>query len=93
MLVDSENNISTGMERLLADKYEVIILECPSAGDRRRLYDSCPERDSAVLKGRSDRSADDVVDVLNQYSNVVVENFIQKPINRERLLNIINNKR
>ena len=92
MLVDYENNISAGIDRLLADKYEVIILDIHLPGidgvSMMPVLKEITPSSKVILV-----SADDVVDVLNQYSNVVVENFIQKPINRERLLNIINNKR
>ncbi len=91
MLVDYENNISAGIDRLLANKYEVIILDIHLPGidgvSMMPVLKEITPSSKVILI-----SADDVVDVLNHYSNVVVENFIQKPINREKLLDIINNK-
>jgi DNA-binding NtrC family response regulator len=90
MLVDYENNISSGVEKLLVERYEVIMLDIHLPGidgiSMLPVLKEITPTSKIILV-----SADDMVSISNQYSNVVVENFIQKPINREKLLDIINN--
>lgn len=91
MLVDYENNISAGVEKMLIESYEVVLLDIHLPGidgvSMLPVLKEIAPTSKIILV-----SADDMVSISNQYSNVIVENFIQKPINREKLLDIINNK-
>jgi DNA-binding NtrC family response regulator len=88
MLVDFENNASDGVKRALADKYEIIIVDVHLPGmDGVSLLPVIKELtpSSRVIL----TSGDTLLDVLNEHSNIEIENFIQKPIEKEKLLKAI----
>lgn len=88
MLVDYENNASDGVKRAIAERYEVIIVDVHLPGmDGVSLLPVLKELapSSRVIL----TSGDTLLDVLNEHSNIEIENFIQKPIDKEKLLKAI----
>ena len=88
LLVDFENNASDGVKKAIAERYEVIIVDVHLPGmdgvSLFRILKEITPNSKVILT-----SGDALVDVMNFHNNVYIENFIQKPINKEELLKII----
>jgi DNA-binding NtrC family response regulator len=88
MLVDYENNASDGVKKAIAERYEAIIVDVHLPGmdgvSLFRILKEITPNSKVILT-----SGDALIDVMNFYNNVYIENFIQKPINKEELLKII----
>ena|SRR3989337_1684413 len=88
MLVDFENNASDGVKKAIAERYEVIIVDVHMPGmDGISLLPVLKE--VSPLSKVILTSGDALVDVMNFHNNVYIQNFIQKPIQKETLLKII----
>ena len=88
MLVDYENNASDGVKRAIAEKYDAIIVDVHLPGmDGVSLFHIL--RELAPVSKVILTSGDSLLDVLNEHSNSEIGNFIQKPIDKEKLLKAI----
>jgi YesN/AraC family two-component response regulator len=76
------------VKRAIAEKYDAIIVDVHLPGmDGVSLFHILKEItpvSKVVLT-----SGDTLLDILNEHSNSEIENFIQKPIDKEKLLKAI----
>lgn len=88
MFVDYENNVSDGVKRVLAEKYEIIIVDVHMPGmDGISLLPVLKE--IAPFSKVILTSGDALTTLLEFHNNTDIKNFIQKPIQKETLLKII----
>lgn len=88
MHVNYENNASDGVKRAIAEKYDVIIVDVHLPGmDGISLLPVLKE--VSPLSKVILTSGDALTTLLEFHNNKDIENFIQKPIQKEILLKII----
>jgi DNA-binding NtrC family response regulator len=88
MLIDFENNVSDGVKRVLAERYEIIIVDVHMPGiDGVSLLPILKEiaPSSKVIL----TSGDSLMNLMEYHTNANIENFIQKPFDKEKLLKAI----
>ena len=88
MLVDYENNASDGVKRAIAERYEAIIVDVHLPGmdgvSLFRILKEITPVSKVILT-----SGDTLISLMEYHSNMNIENFIQKPIDKESLLKAI----